>query len=74
MENCGQGTYSLPFQSWDGLLRHWFVPDAEFNPNPFVLLADWAVIAKLVLLIGIGFTMISTCFRFRNSFYFYQKH
>lgn len=68
----GQGAYSLPFQSWDGLLRHWFVPDAEFNPNPLFSWPTGRVIAKLVLLIGIGFTMISTCFRFRNSFYFYQ--
>lgn len=68
----GQGAYSLPFQSWDGLLRHWFVPDAEFNPNPLFSWPTGRVIIKLVLLVGIGFGMVSTCFRFRNSSHFYQ--
>ncbi|HQQ97473.1 MAG TPA: glycosyltransferase family 87 protein [Cyclobacteriaceae bacterium] len=68
----GQGAYSLPFQSWDGLLRHWFVPDPEFNPNALIDWPSGRVIVKFVLLAGIGFSMISTCFRFRNSPHFYH--
>lgn len=63
----GQGEYSLPFQSWDGLLRHWFVPDPDFNPNPLFAWPAGRGIVKFILLSGVAFSIIGTVYRFRTS-------
>jgi hypothetical protein len=67
----GQGEYSLPFQSWDGLLRHWFVGDRVFNPTPLFPWPEGRIIGKLILLGGITASLLYSLFRLRNSPHFY---
>jgi len=67
----GQGEYSLPFQSWDGLLRHWFVPDPDYNPNPYFSWPAGRWVIKIVLLSGVVFSMAVAFYRLRSSSNFY---
>lgn len=55
----GQESYSFHYQSWDALFRYSFIPDATYNPHPFI---DWPSglwVGKLV--VGLAL-LISTAY------------